>query len=98
VRYELDFYIPEDDIPHSHRRASLKSYTGYTVPEWRLEARMSPVQFNLISLSLSLGIPDVYPFSRIVLGREVVWNQNAKELVLAEMTFRLWFAGYEAVP
>jgi hypothetical protein len=27
VRYELGFYIPEDDILHSHRRKELKSYT-----------------------------------------------------------------------
>jgi hypothetical protein len=26
VRYELVFYIPEDDILHSHRRENLKSY------------------------------------------------------------------------
>jgi hypothetical protein len=26
VRYELGVYIPEDDIPHSHRRENLKSY------------------------------------------------------------------------
>jgi hypothetical protein len=26
VRYELGFYIPEDNILHSHRRESLKSY------------------------------------------------------------------------
>jgi hypothetical protein len=26
VRYELSSYIPEDDILHSHRRESLKSY------------------------------------------------------------------------
>jgi hypothetical protein len=26
VRYELGFYIPEDDILHSHRRENLKSY------------------------------------------------------------------------
>jgi hypothetical protein len=26
VRYELGFYIPEDDILHSHRRAELKFY------------------------------------------------------------------------
>jgi hypothetical protein len=25
VRYELGFYIPEDDILHSHRREHLKS-------------------------------------------------------------------------
>jgi hypothetical protein len=28
VRYELGFYIAEDDILHSHRRENLKSYTG----------------------------------------------------------------------
>jgi hypothetical protein len=27
VRYKLGFYIPEDDILHSHRRENLKSYT-----------------------------------------------------------------------
>jgi hypothetical protein len=26
VKYELDFYIPEDSILHSHRRENLKSY------------------------------------------------------------------------
>jgi hypothetical protein len=27
VRYGLGFYIPEDDILHSHRRENLKSYS-----------------------------------------------------------------------
>jgi hypothetical protein len=27
VRYELDFYIPENNILHSHRREILTSYT-----------------------------------------------------------------------
>jgi hypothetical protein len=26
VKYELDFYIPEDGILHSHRRENLKSW------------------------------------------------------------------------
>jgi hypothetical protein len=26
VKYELGFYVPEDDILHSHRREHLKSY------------------------------------------------------------------------
>jgi hypothetical protein len=26
VKYEQGFYIPEDDILHSHRRENLKSY------------------------------------------------------------------------
>jgi hypothetical protein len=28
VKYEVGFYIPEDDILHSHRRENLKSYIG----------------------------------------------------------------------
>jgi hypothetical protein len=27
LKYELGFYIPQDDILHSHRRENLKSYT-----------------------------------------------------------------------
>jgi hypothetical protein len=27
VRYELSFYIPKDDILHSHRRENVEAYT-----------------------------------------------------------------------
>jgi hypothetical protein len=30
VKYELGFYIPEDDILHSHRRETLNSYIALT--------------------------------------------------------------------
>jgi hypothetical protein len=30
VRYELSFYIPEDDVLHSHRHENLKSYIALT--------------------------------------------------------------------
>jgi hypothetical protein len=30
VRYELVFYIPEDDILHSHCRENVKSYIALT--------------------------------------------------------------------
>jgi hypothetical protein len=30
VKYELDFYIPEDSILHSHRREKLQSYSLHT--------------------------------------------------------------------
>jgi hypothetical protein len=30
VRYELDIYIPEDGILHSHRRGDLKYYIALT--------------------------------------------------------------------
>jgi hypothetical protein len=37
-KYELGFYIPEDDILHSHRRENLKSYifSVLFIP-WRVE-------------------------------------------------------------
>jgi hypothetical protein len=31
VKYELGFYIPEDDILHSHRCENLKSYKSIVV-------------------------------------------------------------------
>jgi hypothetical protein len=34
VKYELGFYIPEDDILHSHCRENLKSYIALTA--WTL--------------------------------------------------------------
>jgi hypothetical protein len=37
VRYELGFYIPEDDILHSHRRENIKSYIVLT--GWALKRR-----------------------------------------------------------
>jgi hypothetical protein len=33
VKYELCFYIPEDDILHSHRRENLKSYSFFNLHE-----------------------------------------------------------------
>jgi hypothetical protein len=47
VKYELCFYIPEDDILHSHRRENLKSYialTGWTLYQRR---NVSPVKYEL---------------------------------------------------
>jgi hypothetical protein len=34
VKYELGFYIPEDDILHSHRRGNLKSYIQRHNPQY----------------------------------------------------------------
>jgi hypothetical protein len=47
VKYELGFYISEDDILHSHRRQNLKSYiplTGWALL-WR--SNVSPVKYEL---------------------------------------------------
>jgi hypothetical protein len=47
VRYELGFYIPVDDILHSHSRENLKSYIALT--DWTLQRRrnVSPVRYEL---------------------------------------------------
>jgi hypothetical protein len=47
VRYELGFYIPEEDILHSHRSENLKSYIALT--GWILQRRrnVSPVRYEL---------------------------------------------------
>jgi hypothetical protein len=47
VKYELGFYIPEDDILHSHRRENFKSYI--TLTGWNLLRRrnVSPVKYEL---------------------------------------------------
>jgi hypothetical protein len=47
VKYELGFYIPEDDILHSYRHEKFKYYialTGWNL-YWRLN--MSPVRYEL---------------------------------------------------
>jgi hypothetical protein len=40
MKYELEFYIPEDDILHSHRRENLQSYMTLTLTltlyPWRI--------------------------------------------------------------
>jgi hypothetical protein len=47
VKYELGFYIPEDDILHSHRCENLKSYIALT--DWTLYWRrnVSPAMYEL---------------------------------------------------
>jgi hypothetical protein len=49
VRYELGFYIPEDDILHCRCRENLKSYIALT--GWTLKRRLivSPVKYELSS-------------------------------------------------
>jgi hypothetical protein len=47
LKYEQGFYIPEDDILHSHRRENLKSYialTGWTLYRGR---NVSPLKYEL---------------------------------------------------
>jgi hypothetical protein len=51
VRYELDFYISEDGILHSHRRENLKSYT---------------VKNTFTVLMVDVPIPAPYPITSSV--------------------------------
>jgi hypothetical protein len=41
VKYELGFYIPEDDILHSHRRENLKSYKQIVIECIRIDTPVS---------------------------------------------------------
>jgi hypothetical protein len=45
VKYELNFYIPEDGILHSHCHENLKSSIALT--GWALKRYMSPVKYEL---------------------------------------------------
>jgi hypothetical protein len=47
VRYELGFYIPEDDILHSHCRENLKSYIALTGWALWLRCKVHPVRYEL---------------------------------------------------
>jgi hypothetical protein len=44
VRYELGFYIPEDDTLHTHRRENLKSYT---IRVWKMLELAAPLPLRL---------------------------------------------------
>jgi hypothetical protein len=46
VWYELDVYIPKDDILHSHRRENLKSYTA--VVRIQIEAWMPVYVYSVL--------------------------------------------------
>jgi hypothetical protein len=47
VRYELGFYIPEDDILHSHCRENIKSYKALTSCAMQRGRNVSPVKYEL---------------------------------------------------
>jgi hypothetical protein len=47
LRYELRFYIPQDDILHSHRRENLKSYIALTGWVFWRRSNVSPVKYEL---------------------------------------------------
>jgi hypothetical protein len=47
VKYELGFYIPEDDILHSHCRENLKSYIALIGCALQWRCNVSPVKYEL---------------------------------------------------
>jgi hypothetical protein len=47
VKYEPGFYIPEDDILHSHRREHLKSYIALTAWAMYRRRNVSPVKYEV---------------------------------------------------
>jgi hypothetical protein len=47
VRYELGFYVPEDDILHSHCRKDLISYIELTGGAICRTHNVSPVRYEL---------------------------------------------------
>jgi hypothetical protein len=52
VKYEMGFYIPEDDIHHSHRRENVKSY-NYRVAAQLVTSRVVLSSTELVSQSIS---------------------------------------------
>jgi hypothetical protein len=51
VKYELGFYIPEDDILHSHRREDLKSYKL----EYKVEVSDSMCMLTAANIDFCIG-------------------------------------------
>jgi hypothetical protein len=56
MRYELGFYIPEDDILHSHRRENLKSCIELTGRALMWRYTVSSVKYELGFYILGDGI------------------------------------------
>jgi hypothetical protein len=47
VKYELGFHIPQDDIPHNHRRDPLKSCTALTGSALSRRRNVSSVRYEV---------------------------------------------------
>jgi hypothetical protein len=47
VRYELSFYVPEDSILHSYRRANIKSYIALTSLPLEGRRNVFPVRYDM---------------------------------------------------
>jgi hypothetical protein len=47
VKYELGFYIPKDDVLHSHRRDNLNSYIALSGWALQRKSNVSAVRYEL---------------------------------------------------
>jgi hypothetical protein len=65
VRCELDFYIPEDDILHSHRREDLKCYVNRCLPADLGPDSTQSQQFLVALLKKSNGRRRCWPETRL---------------------------------
>jgi hypothetical protein len=72
VKYELGFYIPEDDIRHSHCRENLKSHKpsqiqGIVVPQHTDSSLLSLKKVNMLP-SISELDKNKFPFFTSILS------------------------------
>jgi hypothetical protein len=87
VRYELSFYIQENDILHSHRRGSLKTYNSIIVinsslcpPGRNRILTISPNNACLLKTNFILWM-NVGRCRLIHYFIEYVWNSECKSLI-----------------
>jgi hypothetical protein len=77
----MGFYIPEDDILHSHRRENLKSYNTLRVCDWSLSYRLGKwVASDAHALRYSLS--SVTSQGRIIPGR-IITDSSQRNLTLS---------------
>jgi hypothetical protein len=78
MRYELDFYIPEDGILHSDRRENLKSYIALTGGALNRPCNVFSVRYDLgfISQKSPPGKPQSFHCNCVdsVHGQENAWR------------------------
>jgi hypothetical protein len=82
VKYELGFYIPEDDIPHRHRRESLKPYCLVLHPLPVLIMKRSIMGTLIRSISYPLCPTDIFKPVSVphVSGRVILkWIKDGTE-------------------
>jgi hypothetical protein len=62
VKYELGFYIPEDDILHSYCREILKSYMWEFAVEYKAEEQLKVLRYREFKRTCAHDFPTVNEF------------------------------------